>query len=98
MPKLVIALEDGFVDDHVVVVVDGRVVLDERGVRTRTQIGLARSTTVDVPDRCRVEIRLPRRGLSAALDVDVGRTPNVRVSVTPKGLSADATDKPLHYA
>jgi hypothetical protein len=98
MPRLAIALEDGFVDDHVVVAVDGKVVLDERGVRTRTQLGLARSTTVDAPDRCRVEVRLPGRGLSAALDVDVRRTPNVRFSVTPNGLSANATDKPLHYA
>jgi hypothetical protein len=98
MPRLAIALEDGFVDDHVVVAVDGRVVLDRHGIRTRTQLGLAWSTTVDAPDRCRVEVRLPRRGRSAALDVDVRRTPNVRFSVTPDGLSADASDKPLFYA
>src|SRR5215475_4320399 len=43
---LSIVLEDGFVDDRVVVTVDGKVVLDEEHVRTRTQTGMARLVEV----------------------------------------------------
>ncbi|MFM9551808.1 MULTISPECIES: hypothetical protein [Streptomyces] len=48
--ELTIALEEGFEGQHVVVVVDGEVVLDDPGVRTRLQIGLARSVPVRLPE------------------------------------------------
>lgn len=47
--ELTIALEEGFEGQHVVVVVDGDVVLDDPEVRTRMQIGLARSVPVRLP-------------------------------------------------
>ncbi|MER6155642.1 hypothetical protein ABT147_08865 [Streptomyces sp. NPDC001868] len=48
--ELTIALEEGFTGQHVVVVVDGDVVLDDPEVRTRLQIGLARSVPVPLSE------------------------------------------------
>jgi hypothetical protein len=96
---LTIALEDGFVDDRVTVSVDGRVVLDEEHVRTRTQTGLAR--LVEVPTAAagsRVEVALPARGLRTAVRADPRHAPNVRVSVRGEELVADAGAAPLFYA
>jgi hypothetical protein len=96
---LTIALEDGFVDDHVIVRVDGTVVLDEEHVRTRTQTGLAQ--LVEVPAATadgRVEVTLPGRALSTTVDVDPRQAPNVRVSVRGGELVAGATATPLRYA
>ena len=99
MRTLTIALEDGFVDDHVTVSVDGAVVLDEEHVRTRTQTGHAR--LVEVPteaDECRVEVALPAGGLRTQVRTDPRRAPNVRVSVRDGRLVAEASTAPLFYA
>ena len=99
MRTLTIALEDGFVDDHVIVSVDGAVVLDEEHVRTRTQTGHAR--LVEVPtgaDECRVEVALPEGGLRTEVRTDPRRAPNVRVSISGGGLVAEASAAPLFYA
>jgi hypothetical protein len=97
---LTIALEDGFVDDRVVVTVDGKVVLDEEHVRTRTQTGLARlveAKTAAAGDS-RIEVALPARGLHTAVRTDARRAPNVRVSIQGGRLAATASPAPLFYA
>jgi hypothetical protein len=50
MDELTIALEEGFQGQHIVVVVDGDVVLDDPDVRTRQQIGLSRSIPVHLTE------------------------------------------------
>ncbi|MDF3144740.1 MULTISPECIES: hypothetical protein [unclassified Streptomyces] len=50
MSVLRIALQEDFQGEHVVVTVDGTVVLDDPSVHTRRQIGLARSIEVPVRD------------------------------------------------
>ena len=100
MRALTIALEDGFVDDRVVVTVDGKVVLDEEHVRTRTQTGLARlvEARTAAAGESRVEVALPARGLTATVRADAARAPNVRVSVEGDRLTATASTGPLFYA
>jgi hypothetical protein len=97
---LSVALEDGFVDDRVVVTVDGTVVLDAEHVRTRTQTGLARLVQAPAATAgdSRVEVTLPARGLHATVRTDAGRAPNVRVSVQGDRLTATASTTPLFYA
>ena len=53
MPRLHIALQEGFAGDPVSISVDGREIYRKDGVRTRTQIGLADSieTTHDQGQR-----------------------------------------------
>jgi hypothetical protein len=63
MPRLHIALQEGFAGDRVSISVDGRQIYSKDAVRTRTQIGLADSvetthdpgpTTIEVHARDRV--------------------------------------------
>ncbi len=85
MIELTIALEEGFRGQHVVVVVDGDVVLDDPDVHTRPQIGLAR----------RVPLRLPEGDHSIGvrvdgtdrlnMHVDPGVTRSVRISLAADG-------------
>ncbi len=99
MRTLTIALEDGFVDDHVVVRVDGDVVLDEEHVRTRTQTGHARLIEArTAAAEYRVEVELPERGLRTTVRADPRLAPNVRVSVRGDGLEAEAGTAPLFFA
>jgi hypothetical protein len=97
---LAIALEDGFVDDRVVVTVDGKVVLDEEHVRTRTQTGLARlvKAPAAAAGDSRIEVTLPARRLHATVRTSAGRAPNVRVSVRGDRVVAEASAAPLFYA
>ncbi|MGW0846606.1 hypothetical protein ACWD26_42085 [Streptomyces sp. NPDC002787] len=67
--ELAISLEEGFEGQHIVVVVDGDVVLDDPEVRTRLQIGLARS----------VPVRLPAGDHSIGVQVDGVERLNIRV-------------------
>ncbi|MFI7499252.1 hypothetical protein ACIBVL_12200 [Streptomyces sp. NPDC049687] len=97
-PGLTIALEGGFRHRHVVVSVDGGVVLDEPDVRTRTQIGLATSVDVALPEgehAIGVEMDGSHR-LDITIDTAVTRA--VRVSVAADGsLNAVAgADRPRY--
>ncbi|MFE0186774.1 hypothetical protein [Streptomyces sp. NPDC059008] len=98
MNVLKIALEEGFSGQHVVVSVDGTVVLDETDVRTRLQIGLARSVEVQVPDgghsvEVRVEGEPPLR-----TEVDAPVTQSVRISLTAEGspVAVASRDRPRY--
>ncbi len=93
MNVLKIALEEGFSGQHVTVSVDGAVVLDETDVRTRLQIGLAKSVEVQVPDgRHAVEARVegvpPLR-----TEVDAADIKSVRISLTAEGSPVAVTSR-----
>lgn len=99
MGALSIALEAGFDDDHVLVLVDERVVLDEDGVTTRYQIGLARMLETPVTTgTARVTVRLPERGLAGTTTVDVDENHSLRVSIENADVVFQAGDAPLFYA
>jgi hypothetical protein len=81
VPTLKIDLREGFEGDHVVARVDGRVVYDKPGVRTRMQIGLADSVEVQAGAQAELAVSLPDKGLEGTTTVMVDKTPNVGVSV-----------------
>jgi len=99
MGALAIALEAGFDDDHVIVHVDDRVVLDEDGVTTRYQIGLARMLEAPVTaGSVRVAVRLPERELAGETTVDADKTRSLRVWIENAEVIFHAGDAPLFYA
>ena len=89
MPRLAIALTDGFDGDAVVVTVNGVEAFRGDRVTTLTQIGLADSFEVDVPDGPSVvEVDVESRGARARFDVDPVTQPNVAVSLRGDRLDA----------
>jgi len=89
VPTLHLYLADGFANDQVVLRVDGRNVFDETGVTTRKLIGLAKQVSpVEVAtSNPRLEIELPRKGLSIAVDVDLNKGTHIPISVEDDRIS-----------
>jgi hypothetical protein len=71
MTSLHIALEDGFDGDTVTLFVDDEEVFRKQGVTTRTQISLADSLALDVPEGpVRLRVEVPSQGVEASLEID----------------------------
>lgn len=106
MAQLSVSLEDGFAQDHVLVRVDGATAFEGTDVTTSMQTGLAVAVQVDTADAadadtadtCRLEVQLPDRGMSGAVDIDPSRTPFVRVSVISGEVAVATTDQAPYYA
>lgn len=100
MAKLSLSLEEGFDNDHVVVTVGGRSVLDERGVSTRYQISLACLKEIELAEgEDELFIALPERGLEARVPLGPSPPNHVRASVSRDGRSiATSTEDPVGYA
>jgi hypothetical protein len=83
MPSLNLYLTDGFDNDQVVVHVDGRKVFEADGVTTRKLLGLARQLDpVSVAgNTARLDIELPKKGLSVTISADLTRGSHVPVAV-----------------
>jgi hypothetical protein len=76
-------LTDGFANDHVVVTVDGRTVLDESALTTKKLYGLAKELDpISVTGRtAKIEISLPNKGLTIEFDVDLSRGTHIPISI-----------------
>ncbi len=99
MGPLAIGLESGFDDDHVVVEIDDRTVLDDAHVSTRYQVGFARMLEVPTDAaEVRVGVRLPSRRVAGETTVQVAECPTLRVSVENGEVVFSAGDTPLYYA
>ena len=83
MPTAYFYLTDGFADDHVIVSVDGRNVLDEQGVTTAKLYGLAKEIDpVSVTgNSVRVEVEIPQKGMRSAMSVDLSKGTHVPIAV-----------------
>jgi len=89
MAQLRIDLQEGFVGDTVAISLDGKEVFRESNLRTRLQIGLAKSFATEANQALTlVEIRVVERKLSAAFTVDTSNPVFVGVSVDPGGALA----------
>lgn len=84
MPRLHIALQEGFAGDSVSIQVDGREVYRKDAVRTRTQIGLADSVeTTHDPGSATIEIHA--RDAAATLTPTLTGDLFLAVSLSPDG-------------
>jgi hypothetical protein len=99
MALLHIALQDGFMDDTVVISVNGKEVFRMAGVKTRFQIGYADSFELKGQEgSVNVEIALPLRRLSESILLQVSTPVYLGVSVTPEGgLSYRISHEPFGY-
>jgi hypothetical protein len=97
MPRLHIALQDGFTGEPVAISVDGREIYRKDHVRTRTQIGHAdtiETTHDDGP--ARIEIRA--RGTSETITPTIAGDLYLGVSIAGDGRIAHrASPQPFRY-
>ena len=98
MTQVTVSLEDGFAQDHVLIRVDGATAFERTDVTTRMQTGLAAAALVDASDASSLEVELPERGLSRAVDLDSSSTPYVRVWIVDGDVGVSTTDQAPYYA
>jgi len=99
MGQLRIDLQEGFAGDTVIVLLDGKELFQEANLRTRLQIGLAKSIAAEADQAlANIEIRLVEREVSAAFVVDTSQPAFVGVSVEPGGgLAHRVSREPFGY-
>ena len=99
MPRLHIALQEGFSGDAVEISVDGAVVFPQQTVTTRLQIGLAKSHDVEVPsESATVTIRLPARGLVREVPVDLRQASYLQINLSRQGeIETRLSNEPPRY-
>ena len=77
-----VALEDGFDDDTVVLLLDGAEAYRGDGVTTRTQISRAADTQLEVPEAGAVlDVAVPTRGLGETVELRPPLPPVVALSL-----------------
>ena len=99
MPKLTIALEEGFASVHVVVSVNGEVRFERADVTTRLQIGLADTVEIDVDEGpATVQLSLPDEGRSNRIDLRIEGDTYIGFSVEADRITHRVSDRPFGYA
>lgn len=99
MPQLQIHLQEGFVDDDVVIRIDGHEEARESGVRTRMQTGMARIIELFVGDTTvEVGVDVPGRDLSGAKRIDASTIAQLGVSITGDELRFTTSAEAFRYA
>lgn len=94
-----VALQDGFIDDHVVVRLDGDEVFASESVNTRFQIGLADELELEVAgEASQLEFAMPDRGIVEAVRLGAGKECWVGASLIDDGLEVVVSDRPFRYA
>jgi hypothetical protein len=100
MSTLHIDFQEGFLDDTVVVRVNGEEYF-KQDIRTRLQTGYAGSLDIEVPERrVEVEVNLPSKGISDSIPVVFEKSDTVYMglSVTAQGeISERVSHEPFGY-
>ena len=95
-----IALQDGFFQDEVTILVDGSELAKRSNVTTKTQIGLASTVEFRLsPGRIALDVRVAGRPPSETLVVELAQTVYVGVSVGADGkIAYKRSEQPFRYA
>lgn len=99
MVEIAVDLQDGFMADTVAISAEGRELFRDEGVRTRFQIGMARSVRLAVPEgRTTLTIDVPTRNASKAVPIDTSEPVFVGISLTTAGdLEVRVQNRPFGY-
>lgn len=86
MVLLHIALQDGFLNDEVIIQVNDEEVFHESQVKTRFQIGLAASFETNVPEgSVNVKVTLPEKKLAQSTLLEISAPTYLGISITADG-------------
>lgn len=94
-----IDLQDGFYNDTVVIMANGKEVFKRENVNTRFQIGYALSAEAEIPeDSSRIRIDVPSKNVSHTMRTQIPVPQFLGVSLTPEGeLDCRFSDEPFNY-
>jgi len=97
--QLHVFLEEGFADDTVTVLVEGKKVFHQSNITTRVQIGLAESFEMIIENpMVKVEIIISKRQLNKTVIIDGPWPVYFGVSVTQEGKIAHrVSQKPFYF-
>lgn len=86
MPRIHIALHDGFRGNHVVITVNGNVAFDRSAVKTDLRISRADAIDVDVDAASvKVAVRVDPGAITGAVTVEVAATPFLAIDLLDGG-------------
>lgn len=98
MTPLVVALQDGFASDLVVVRVNGQEVFRKEGVETKLLLGYADSFETQVPKgSVNVEVILPLRNLSETIVLEATKAVYVGISILGSRIGHRISHEPFGY-
>ena len=98
MAQLQVALQEGFEGETVVIRVAGREVFRKDNVTTKLQIGFAESFEMNVEEgSVNLEIALPAKALSKAIDLQAKNTIYVGVSIIAGQVAYRISQDPFGY-
>jgi hypothetical protein len=81
--KVVIDLQEGFENDKVEIFDNEKRVFKAESVKTRTQIGLASSTEVDLKgDKVNLRVEVPSRNIDERRDVELTDNLHIAISIS----------------
>ena len=98
MINLTIDLQDGFGDDTVILLVDGKEIFQKEHVSTKLLLGLADSIRTDVEKgQVRVEINIQTRNLTETILVDASAPVYVGISIESGKITYIVSPEPFGY-
>ena len=93
-----IALKDGFVDDRVVVAINGVDVYDREEVSTRFQIGLADQTEATVSSgEVAVQVLVPSRDVTSEVTFEAEEETWLGISYLNEQVEVEVSAEPFRY-
>jgi hypothetical protein len=98
MALLVIALQDGFADDLVIIRVNGHEVFRKEGVKTKLLLGYADSFEGQIPEgSVNVEVILPTKNLSETIVLQVTKEVYLGFSMHEGKIDHRISHEPFGY-
>ena len=99
LASLVLAFEDGFLNDTIVIRINGKQVYLKQNVTTKRVLGLASSTDIkDIQEGIvTIDIEVPSRNISKRLSLEISHTLYLAISIQDSKLVHRISDEPLGY-
>lgn len=99
MPLLHVALQEGFENDTVAVLLDGDEIYRKSNVSTRLQIGRADAVEIEAPaGQANVDVKVPSRNCSQSIQVDLSQATYLGISFSQEGeISYRTQSQPFGY-
>ncbi|MCX8128894.1 MAG: hypothetical protein N3I35_02195 [Clostridia bacterium] len=98
MQLLTIMLEEGYLDERVILKVNGTTVFDKESVKTKLLLGFADSVSINLQQTsANIEISIPNKGMSLSLKVMLDSDKYIAFSVKNTTILHRISNEPFVY-